>query len=126
MIKTFLRKVLILILIFLGQIQPLQVHALVFEAEQAGHIAGFLQHSHIVEHSHRKEAAPDVSHQHFHAEVDSHSSEHKSECHPAHISLVPEQVYSINKPFKHCWIRAKNIDWPSFISRKITPPPKAW
>jgi hypothetical protein len=118
MIKQYCLKLLTLLLIFIGQVQPLQVHALVLEAEQAGHIAGFLQHSHT-------------------DEIDNHSSDHQnlntatehgthqSECHPAHITLLPEGSPDRLTRIPPSWELANKLDWPSATLKQATPPPKA-
>jgi len=118
MIKQYCYKLLILLLIFLGQVQPLQVHALVLEAEQAGHIAGFLQHSHTNE-------VGSHSSDHQNLNTGTEHSTHQSECHPAHITLLPAGSPDRLTRIVLSWELANKLDWPSVTLQQVTPPPKA-
>lgn len=79
--KAGLKRCLALLLVLVVQIQPLQVHAIVFDTEQAGHISGQLSHQHAHSHVHASEDA----HGHAGSEHGSEETLHASECHPAHV-----------------------------------------
>lgn len=115
--KKRLRKLLVLMLVLFAQLQPLQVHALVLDAEQSGHPAGLLLHSHDGEQAHvltDTDGQPSV--------VD--DTLHESECHPAHTLFSPT-------PYEYGLVHAgpiRHIVWhQAFVSIDLsldTPPPK--
>lgn len=76
-----IKQIAILLMMLFIQFQPVHAHALLLNAEQAGHVAGTLSHSH--------------------EQIDSNSDsgKHLSDCHPTH-TLSPPQSFSsgINLP----------------------------
>ncbi|MEH6579836.1 MAG: hypothetical protein V7731_22500 [Amphritea sp.] len=117
------KLLLVLGLVFIIQLQPLQVHAIVLDAEQAGHTAGQLSHSHGHQHDNETDAdgrlvemvAP---HEH------SADLQHTSDCHPGHIlfppvALIPIASRSDSLPYAE--------PFNGFISAEFTldtPPPR--
>ena len=69
-------------LVLFIQFQPLQVYALVLDAEQSGHHLGLLVHSH------EGEQAQAVTDSHTLSSVVDDTL-HESECHPAHTLFSP-------------------------------------
>ena len=67
------RQTTILLLMLFIQLQPVQVHAVILDAEQDGHVAGTLSHTHAKE------------------QLDSYSDsgKHQSDCHPVHTLSPP-------------------------------------
>ncbi len=74
MIERIKQTAILLMMLFI-QFQPVHAHALMLNAEQAGHVAGTLSHSH--------------------EQIDSNSDsdKHLSDCHPTH-TLSPPQPFS--------------------------------
>ncbi len=78
-----MRKLLLILgLVFVTQFQPLQVHALALTAEQAGHSAGQLTHSHAHDPASAVDADSDTG-----TSGHSHDGDlqHASQCHPGHV-----------------------------------------
>lgn len=78
---TRLKQTTILLMMLFIQFQPVHVHAVMLDAEQGGHVAGTLSHSHDQEQ----------------LDSSSDSGEHLSDCHPAHtLSPPPSYVPGIS------------------------------
>ena len=88
------KLLLVLGLVLIAQLQPLQVHAIVMDAEQAGHTAGLLSHSH--EHQHKSGADGEAR---LVDTVDSHPHgsdlQHASDCHPGHVLFPPVALLAL-------------------------------
>lgn len=80
MIERIKQTAILLMMLFI-QFQPVHAHKLMLNAEQAGHVAGTLSHSHEQINS------------------NSDSGKHLSDCHPTH-TLSPPQPFSqdISRP----------------------------
>ncbi|WP_372830640.1 hypothetical protein [Pontibacterium sp.] len=109
-----LQGLVVLLLMLVVQIQPLQVHAIVLDSEQSGHISGQLSHRHHT-------PSVDVyEHQGGVADV-----AHKSECHPAH-TLCTVIVYSHDVVRVRAGIHSAPVpEHPSPDSSLELPPPKS-
>ena len=83
---TFLKPATILLLLLYIQLHPVQVHAVILDAEQDGHVAGMLSHSH----NHK------VDESRHHSEAGDHSSN----CHPTH-TLSPPTTYAPGMHLSH-------------------------
>lgn len=87
-----LKRIIALLMVLVVQIQPLQVHAIVLDAEQDGHLPGLLSHSH---HDHLN--SKDVVQKGIESGTENHAQEvvHSSECHPAHTlcSIIVFRIY---------------------------------
>ncbi|MGB0468903.1 MAG: hypothetical protein ACPGF7_15440 [Pontibacterium sp.] len=119
--KTDLKSMMAMLLVLLIQLQPLQVHAIVLDAEQSGHTAGLLLHSHEIEH----EQDVNVADIHPHDDESlSDSQVHQSDCHPAHTIFPALNDY---QPLGNTG-QVRHLDEiPTFLSADIsldTPPPK--
>jgi len=105
---TFLKQATILLLMLFVQLQPVQVHAVILDAEQDGHVAGMLSHSH-----------------HHEMEESSHHSgaeDHSSDCHPAH-TLSPPTIYAPGIHLSHQTASEQQTTGLLSVHIALDPPP---
>jgi hypothetical protein len=81
MIKRLKQTTIMFLMLFI-QLQPVHVHAVMLDADQGGHVAGTLSHSHAQE-----------PHDQEQLDSSSDSDKHLSECHPVH-TLSPPLSYA--------------------------------
>jgi len=113
--KTTLKNALALVLMLCMQLQPLQVHARVLAAEQAGHTPGQLSHSHHAGAiSTVQDGVSDVM----------TTDDHQTECHPAHVLFATE--HSTPPPDRMQAVRYRRFapDFESIDLALDLPPPR--
>lgn len=114
--KVRFQQLVMVVMMLFAQLQPLQVHALVLDAEQSGHVAGQLSHNHVHDHA-------NADHDHSHTESD---GEHESQCHPSHTPLPLVNFYlDANHP-KYSRYSPHAVGFVSADLALDTPPPKAY
>lgn len=79
-----LKRIIALLMVLVVQIQPLQVHAIVLDTEQDGHVPGQLLHFHHDHHDHSKSQNVEQDGSGSGTENRGQEPAHASECHPAH------------------------------------------
>lgn len=79
-----LKRIIAVLMVLVVQIQPLQVHAIVLDTEQDGHVPGQLSHSHQDHHDHSRSQGVEQHGIGSGTENRGQEPVHASECHPAH------------------------------------------
>lgn len=113
--KQLANYLLLIVFILTVTLQPLQVHALSLEAEQSGHVAGQLWHSHS-----DAEQAPD--HHPSKSEPDHSDTEHTSPCHPSHIIFLPV-AFDQHMTWHFALLHTVQIQALDSIDLSLDPPP---
>lgn len=119
-----LKRTIVLLLILVVQIQPLQVHAIVLDSEQSGHLPGQLSHAH---HGHHTSPHPQNLEQHGGTSGTVHHSQetvHAGECHPAH-TLCTMIVFRSELERNHTAVQVHPASVLPFFKPSLElPPPK--
>ena len=111
--KQLAHYLLLIVFMLTVSLQPLQVHAISLDAEQSGHVAGQLWHSH---------PEAEQAHDHHQSEADHSSGEHTSPCHPSHIMFLPV-AFEQQMPWHFALLNTERKFSLDSVDLSLDPPP---